>query len=608
MRFISKNRLRGLFLLLIILIIAACAKISAPTGGLRDKLPPVVVKSVPENKAKNFAGEKVVITFDEYVSLDNINEKFMVSPPMKKKPRVFMKGKSVIVEYEDVLRENTTYTFYFLDAIKDLNEGNILDNFQFVFSTGPVIDSLSVTGYLFNAVNLEVPEKTQVMLYSNLTDSAVIKDLPDYISRVDPSGYFRIDNVKEGEYRLYGIKDDDNSKNYNRSEEEFAFLDSAILVSAGGSYIPVVKDTITRKPVTAVSKTATPAKAPVVVAAPLKSEYQMSLFSAKKTAHYLSASPRSTKNLMTYIFSLPPDTMKVELSIPDAGREKYFIQESRRGDTLKIWITDSSLYSQTLIPTILKYPFTDSLGVLGYKVDSIPMRFVTPRPTRGTKIVIPSLKVENNITGGAIKPGTRVVFRAESPFNQPDTSLIKFYERVDSVKIKVPYRFYIDSINPQKLVLDAKLIPKKKYLLIAESSAFSNILNEKSDSIGINFTVRDAESYNKLTLEIINCPCPAIVQLMSNSETILTKATIIKDGSVEFPLLDPGMYRIRVIYDLNGDGEWTTGDFMTGRQPEPVSYYTSEVEIKAGWDVTQKWDLKLKNFKEQKLRQKPKTR
>ncbi len=604
----NKNRLRGLFLLLIILIIAACAKISAPTGGLRDKLPPVVVKSIPENKAKNFAGESVVITFDEYVTLDNISEKFMVSPPMQKKPRVFMKGKSVIVEYEDELRENTTYTFYFLDAIKDLNEGNILDNYQFVFSTGPVIDSLSVTGYVFNAENLEVPEKTQVILYSDLTDSAVIKNLPDYISRVDPSGYFRIDNVKEGEYRLYGIKDEDNSKNYNRKEEEFAFLDSAIIVSAGGSYIQVVKDTATRKPLAAATKTTTPAKAPVPVAAPLKSEYQMSLFLAEKTAHYLSGSSRVTKNLMTYIFSLPPDTMKVVLSIPDAGREKYFIQESRKGDTLKIWITDSSLYSQALISTILKYPFTDTSGVLSYKVDSIPMRFVTPRPTRGAKTIVPSLKVENNITGGAIKPGTRVVFKTESPFNQPDTSLIKFYERVDSLKIKVPYRFYIDSLNPGKLVLDAKLIPKKKYLLIADSAAFSNILNEKSDSIGFNFTVRDADSYNKLTLEISNCTCPAIVNLMSNSESLLAKANILKDEIIEFPLLEPGIYRISVIYDLNGDGEWTTGDFMTGRQPEPVSFYTSEVEIKAGWDVTQKWDLKQKNFKEQKLRQKPRTR
>ena len=144
----------------LIIIIVACAKISTPSGGPRDRTPPVVVKSVPVNGAKNFQGNKIEIVFNEYVVLDNINEKFMVSPPMKKKPRVFIKGKGVEVEFDEKLKDSTTYTFYFQDAIKDLNEGNILQNYQFVFSTGPVIDSLSVTGNIYNAFNLEVPEKT----------------------------------------------------------------------------------------------------------------------------------------------------------------------------------------------------------------------------------------------------------------------------------------------------------------------------------------------------------------------------------------------------------------------------------------------------------------
>ena len=124
---------RLILLSILLIITGACAKISAPTGGARDKLPPVVVKSIPGNSATNFRGKSISVTFDEYVVLDNINEKFMVSPPMKKKPRVFIKGKSVNIEFEDKLKDSTTYTFYFQDAIKDLNEGNILRNYQFVF-------------------------------------------------------------------------------------------------------------------------------------------------------------------------------------------------------------------------------------------------------------------------------------------------------------------------------------------------------------------------------------------------------------------------------------------------------------------------------------------
>ncbi|MBK7627235.1 MAG: Ig-like domain-containing protein [Bacteroidales bacterium] len=607
----NSGRLNGLLFFVIVLILAAaCAKISAPTGGLRDKQPPVVVESVPVNRAVNFNGKKVEITFDEFVTLDNINEKFMASPPMKKKPRVFMKGKSVIVEFEEKLKENTTYTFYFLDAIKDLNEGNILNNFQFVFSTGSVIDSLSVTGHVYNADDLELPEKTQVIMYGSLADTSVIRQLPDYISRVDAYGYFRIDNVKEGQYRLYAIKDDDNSKNYNRTEEEFAFLDSTIFVSSEKSYIPVVKDTIVKKPVTSPVKSTTTAKAPPADAPPpapvLKSEYQLLLFLAKKSDHYLSGSSRDTKYLLSYIFSLPPDTMKIDFSIPEFSSDKYFLQESRRKDTLKVWLTDSTLYSQALVTTILKYPFTDTLGVLDYKVDTVPMRFVTPRATRGTKSAVPSLKVESNLVGGGIKPGLKVIFKTEAPFIQPDTSLIRLYEIADSIKKRIPYNFVLDTNNPARLVFNAKLEQKKKYQFIADSAAFGNILNERSDSIGINFTVRDPESYSKMTLNIKNCQGPAIIELMGNTENLLAREKIAKDGKVEFPLLEKGFYRIRAIYDLNGDGEWTTGDFMTGRQPEPVSYYKSEIEIKVGWDVVQDWDLKERNYKDEKLRAKPK--
>ncbi len=150
---------------MLFILIAGCAKISSPSGGPKDKEPPVIVKSIPLNGSKNFKGKKIVITFNEYVALDKINEKFMVSPPMEKKPKVSMRGKNVVIEYEDELRDSTTYTFYFQDAIRDLNEGNTINNYQFVFSTGPVIDSLSVTGNVYKAFDLNPPEETLVVLY-----------------------------------------------------------------------------------------------------------------------------------------------------------------------------------------------------------------------------------------------------------------------------------------------------------------------------------------------------------------------------------------------------------------------------------------------------------
>jgi len=172
-------------------------------GRAKDKEPPVILKSVPMNGSKNFKGNKIVITFNEYIVLDNINEKFMVSPPMDKKPVITVRGKNVIIEYDEELRDSTTYTFYFQDAVRDLNESNPISNYQFVFSTGPVIDSLSVTGNIYKASDLNPPEATLAVLYIEHEDSAFTKLLPSYIAMTDKNGYFRIDNVSAREYRIY---------------------------------------------------------------------------------------------------------------------------------------------------------------------------------------------------------------------------------------------------------------------------------------------------------------------------------------------------------------------------------------------------------------------
>lgn len=592
----------------IISLAVACAKISTPTGGPTDKIPPVVLKSVPANSTKNFMGKEISITFDEYVILDNINEKFMVSPPVKKKPRVYIKGKNVNVQFEEKLKDSATYTLYFLDAIRDLNANNILDNYQFVFSTGPVIDSLSVTGNVFNSLTLESPEKTEVLLYRNHEDSAVIKKLPDYISRAVGNGYFRFDHVAAGQYRLFALKDDDNSKNYNRIEEQFAFFDSIITVTSTGNYMPPVKDTTTvkkeikpKEPNTSKTEVKKPLE-PVL----LTGQYNLLLFLATKKDHYLLKSSRNNKYMLNYILSLPPGDMKVDFLIPGTTDDKYFIEQSRQKDTLNIWLTDSILYTQSQISTILTYPFTDTLGVLGYKTDTIPMRFTVPPAPRKAKIKKTAFTFRTNFSDGFLKPGVSIVFRSETPFRHPDTSRIRFYEIIENKKNPVPYSFIKDTSNSLKYTLDAKFVMGKKYLFTADKGSFGNIYYEESDSLGTKFSVKDPESYSKIILTIQNCRGNSIIQLLNSAEKLIAETIINKDGKVEFPLLEKGMYRLRVIYDTNGDGLWTTGDFMLKRQPEAVSYFPKELDIDAAWTVEEVWNIRMPNEKDPKLKEKQK--
>lgn len=600
----------NLFLSLVLLI-SACAKISSPSGGLRDRQPPVVVKSTPGNGSVNFKGKKIVITFDEYVVLDNINEKLMVSPPLKKKPRVLIRGKNLDIEFDEELKDSTTYTFYFQDAIKDLNEGNIMDNYQFVFSTGKVIDSLSVTGNVYNALNLEAPEKTLVLLYRELVDSAVRKHFPEYISRVEADGYFRINNVREGIYRLYALKDVDNSKNYNLNDEEFAFFNTPVNITHEKNYIKPVKDTLlTKKTVSKVKETQTTEKPTTTLPEPKirTGEYQLILFTAPKKNHYLTSSSREQKYLLTYTLSLPPDSMKFGFSIPDSGDNSYFIEENANKDTVKVWLTDSTLFSKPQLSTIIKYPFTDSLNRILYKQDTVIQRYTVPRAPRVAKLKKPALPVETNITSGLLKPGLMIVLKAQTPFNKPDTSRIRLYELKDSTKQKISYQLFKDSANLCKYYLTANLLPGKKYFFLANRGSISNIYNDYSDSIGIKFSVRDKESYNQLTLNIKNYEGDRIIQLLTPAESILSEVFLKKDGKLVFPLLDAGTYRIRVIYDLNGNRKWDTGNFDSGKQPEPVSYYFQNLEIKSGWSPEQDWDIGIKNFKDPKLRSTKNTR
>lgn len=575
----------------VLLIISACAKVSSPSGGPRDREPPVILKSEPLPGTRNFRGKEIVVTFNEYVVLDKINEKFMISPPVKASPRIFIRGKSLHVQFQDELKDSTTYTLYFQDAIRDLNEGNPIDNYQHVFSTGSVIDSLSATGNVYDAFNLEVPENTMVLMYKSLADSSVKKQLPDYITRVEKNGEFRIDNMSGGLYRLYALKDADNSKNFNLPGEAFAFAGEPVLISPDKNYIPGGKDSVNVRSEEQ-AKTEKP---------PVEGEFSLFLFEPEKKQRYLSSSGRKMPYQFMYTLSLPPDSMRFDLLIPDAPPGSYYIEKNVAKDTITVWLTDSALYSKPQIETIVTFPFTDTLGTDTCKTDTVMMRYLTPRAPR-VKVRRTPYKFSAGITGGSYAPVSRILFRSETPFRQPDTSRIFLYEILKEDRKRMNYTIYRDTANSCICVMNTDLQQGSSYLFIADSAAFGNIYGENNDSTAIRFNVRLPDSYGTLTVTTENYEGKVIIQLLGSDEKLVRETVMKEPGTVEFPFLEKGLYRLKVIYDLNGDGKWTTGDFSSGRQPEPVSYYPSELDVKANWEINQKWDIGKMHYKEHKLR------
>ncbi|THU37025.1 hypothetical protein FAM09_18900 [Niastella caeni] len=236
MKYASLLKIVSPFLLIIALLPSTlvqtgCANIVPPMGGPRDSVPPRLVHMNPRDSAKNFTGKKIVIEFDEFVQLDNVQENLLVSPVPKVNPVIESKLRTVTITVKDTLQPNTTYSIDFGNAIKDINEGNILKNFTYLFTTGSSLDSLELTGKVIIAETGKTDSTLIVMLHTSQDDSAVIKEKPRYVARVDKDGNFAFSNLPSGSFALFALKDEGGQRRYLSNTQLFAFADERVTPS-----------------------------------------------------------------------------------------------------------------------------------------------------------------------------------------------------------------------------------------------------------------------------------------------------------------------------------------------------------------------------------------
>jgi len=580
---------------LAVLFILSCAKISSPSGGSKDIDPPVILRSQPENSTVMFSGKSFVVTFNEYVVLDKITEKFMVSPPLKTKPEVRLKGKSLVVRWEDKLTDSTTYTFYFQDAIRDNNENNPIPNYQYVFSTGPVLDSLSLSGNVFGAFDLEVIPDMLVMMYSNLSDTAPRKLLPAYISRPDASGGFMINNIKPGRFRLCALKDINGNKLYDLEDEVFAFSDSIIEITPEANY-NIVPDTIKYKPANASEKT----KDDIFTFG----VHRLYAFTREAKKQYLTYTERKSSGSIGFGLAIPSDTGQVSIELTGIPKETWFIENNARRDTFMLWITSPEVSDREVIDAVLTYPYTDSTGMLIQKTDSVIFRFRKPDAPRAGVRKTPALSLATNFSG-KIKPGAIPSFTGTAPMSEPDTSKISLIQIVDTIKTKLNAVFIKDTTNSRRILLKTPLKAGASYTLACKGGAFTDIFGSTTDTIVYKITVGVPEDYGSVKAKLTGYEGDVIIQLLGEREKVLQEAFVKSPGEVKFGLIDKGRYRMRAIYDIDSSRTWTTGDFSLMRSPEPVTYYTGELEVKINWALEQDWDLGVMYRKDVSLRAKP---
>ena len=592
-------------------VFTQCAKVGSPTGGPKDENPPQVTESIPLNKQKNWSSKEIEITFDEFIALKNLNDELIVSPPLKERPVVRIRNKTLVIELKEDLRDSTTYTLNFGNAIADNNEGNLLPDFEFVFSTGPVLDSLSLTGVAVNAYTL-LPEKEKVavMLFDNLCDSAPYKDLPLYFTRTSPEGKFAINNIRPDTFRLFALKDANNNLKFDVPDEMIAYSDSTIILSPERvRKVSFIKDSSLFKPKirTAAKKTliASDSVAQDTLKTAARELYALNtslfLFTEEDLRQNIVSKEREQPELLTFAFSRPLfDSLRI---IPlDFRADRWYLQDlSMNRDTARFWITDTTLIKRDTLTLAVAYTTIDSAKNFITRTDTVMMRYreKAAKTVLGRKMKEKEPVVDKNFLPLTVNLRPRAVidlnlilrFASPCPVDSVDVQKFSLTRFEDSLQ----YPQKLDRIQDSSALYSVKFavpwMEATSYNLFVEPGAIRDIYGKANDTVEIAFQTREIDYYGKIILSPEGSVFPMIIQLLDEKETLLSEKFLDENGTVTFDYLAPRKYRLKAIADGNKNKKWDSGNYLGRVQPEKVFYYPGTLDVRSNWDLDITWNL-----------------
>ncbi len=578
------------FLAGILFLCFSCANIASPTGGRYDEAPPKLIRSNPENNALNVNRRVLEIQFDENIKIEKVNEKVIVTPPQINMPVIKAVGKKAVVELNDTLLPNTTYTIDFTDAIVDNNEGNPLENFSISFSTGDRLDTLAVSGKVLSADNLEPIMGIYVGMHTNMEDTAFTHTPFDRISRTDSRGRFTVKGLAAGEYKIFALDDKNRDYKYDNPQEAIAFLDSIVIPSSMPAVRQdtVFKDSVTIDTIKTVDYTRF-----------LPDDLILRSFESGFQRKYFQKHERPSREKLIVYFAAPTQKPTFELLKPASQNENWLkIERSLHNDTISLWITDSLISRQDTIIMKMNYLKTDTLNQDLLESDTLSFNFREPRQSRREKKEEEDKPEEIRYLG--IKHNVQSSHEIYSPvrleFDQPvidfDSSKVSITYEVDSVFSPVNFTMISDTLNPRKFTLRHKWEPGGKYKLAIDSAAVHSIYGLWNNKVEQGFTVKALDQYGNIMFQLSGLPTEktAYVELLDKSDKPFRKVRVKNNEALIFDI-NPGTIYARLFIDDNEDGEWTTGDYEKNRQPEMVYYYPRAYEIRAYTDHEESWNV-----------------
>lgn len=525
-------KFRFVLFLTIIIIVFSCARRGRPEGGPKDFDKPIMVKADPAFESLNFKSDEIRIFFDEYIKLKDATSQLIVSPPLKYPLVITPQGtpsKYIRIKLQDTLQENTTYTFNFGQSIMDNTEGNILDNFKYIFSTGDYIDSLEISGTIKDAFDLKMKDKPTLMLYlvdDNFKDSIIYNEKPYYVGSTLDSVNWNITNIKAGKYLLIALNDYSKNYKFNPKEDKIGFQNNYIIVPSDTTYaISLFREILPFR----------------VASKPIE----------HSKGHLIFGYEGVGKDFEVSVLS---ETTSDFASISTFDKEK---------DTLHYWYRN---YDKDSISFELRNQVV---------LDSVRIKLFEKE--------IDSLKLKSSVTG-ALHLRDTLKISTNVPVEKIDTTKISF---LDKDSLKISYQIII-SKDKKDLLFDFEKSFDNKYSLELLPGAIIDFFEVANDSLKVKFNTKKPTSYSSIFLNLKNIQnYPIIVQLIDDKGKVIADFYSEFEQEYKFENLQPSRYKVRLIYDSNANKKWDTGNFLSKQQPEKVYYFKNILEAKANWEVVE---------------------
>ena len=601
---------------MLVIIGYSCASMGTPDGGPYDEMPPKFVRSTPSLRAVNVKNQKFELEFDEFIKLEKASEKVIISPPQLEQPEIKVVGKKVVGELFDTLKEATTYTIDFSDAIVDNNEGNPMGHFTYSFSTGASIDTMEVSGTVLNAADLEPIKGIQVGLHKNLNDSALTTLPFDRVSRTDSRGHFIIRGVAPGKYRIYALMDGNQNYLFDSKTEMVAFSDSIIVPSMmpATRQDTLWKDTLTIDTIKTVGYTRF-----------MPDDIILRAFKEENTRQYFSRSQRDKENHFILKFSAKADTLPTLTGLNFDSADAFIVEPNEGNDSICYWIKDSLVYQMDTLALQMDYLYTDTLDQLVPKCDTI---YLANKLTREQREKLAKKEAEEKEKerkkkekkGETIEPekiaflkmdvdapsafdvNRNIALSFEEPVSRIDTSAIHLNVKVDTLWVETPFLFVADSLLPRKYEILAEWEPEKEYQLKIDSAAIVGLYGLHTNKVEQTLKVKKLDEYGTLLFNLEEAPSTSVVELLDNGGKVLRQQRISPENTADFYYLAPNTkYYVRLFNDRNGNGKWDTGIVEKDIQPEEVYYFPKVWEMKANFEFEETWNIHATPVDKQKL-------